>query len=120
MARVLIIEDDSNFREVVGLALREGGYDVVQAANGTEALTGLERGIDLALLDLGLPEKDVGFSILDEIKRKAPRLPVIIITGERDMGSHVRAMRDGAFDFVTKPVDVTQLERVIQRALSPS
>jgi two-component system response regulator AtoC len=120
MARVLIIEDDTNFREVVGLALKEGGYDVVQARDGSEAITSLASGVDLALLDLGLPEKDVGFTILDEIKKKAPRLPVIILTGERDMGSHVRAMRDGAFDFVTKPVDVTQLERVIARALSPT
>ena len=120
MGRVLIVEDDASFREVVGLALRESGFEVVQAANGPEALSGLDNGVDLALLDLGLPEKDVGFSILTELKKKAPRLPVIIITGEKDMASHVRAMRDGAFDFVTKPVDVTQLERVIQRALSPT
>jgi two-component system response regulator AtoC len=121
MARVLIIEDDSSFREVVGLALQESGYEVATAANPGEALKALDLGgVDLALLDLGLPDKDVGFSILDELKKRVARLPVIVITGEKDMASHVRAMRDGAFDFVTKPVDVTQLERVIERALRPN
>src|SRR4051812_39220469 len=120
MARVLIIEDDSRFREVVGLALREGGHDVSTAGSPAEAIEAVDKGIDLALLDLGLPEKDVGFSILDELKRRRSQVPVIVLTGEKDMASHVRAMRDGAFDYVTKPVDVTQLERVIARALAPS
>jgi two-component system response regulator AtoC len=120
MARVLIIEDDSRFREVVSLALRESGHDVAAAATPEEALGEVERGVDLALLDLGLPEKDVGFAILDELKRRSATVPVIVLTGEKDMASHVRAMRDGAFDYVTKPVDVTQLERVIEKALAPS
>src|SRR5262249_3668304 len=87
MARVLIIEDDTRFREVVGLALRESGHDVSTAANPDEAIRAVEQGIDLALLDLGLPEKDVGFSILDELKRRRAQVPVIVLTGEKDMAS---------------------------------
>ncbi|MBI3723292.1 sigma-54-dependent Fis family transcriptional regulator [bacterium] len=120
MARVLIVEDDSSFREVVGLALKESGHEIATAANESEALKALDGGVDLALLDLGLPEKESGFSILDEMKKRSSTVPVIVLTGEKDMASHVRAMRDGAFDYVTKPVDVGQLERVIERALKPN
>jgi DNA-binding NtrC family response regulator len=116
--RILMIEDDSRFREITTIALQELGFEVRNASTQAEAFQAVEAGgADLVLLDLGLPEPEMGFLALEGIQARAPRLPVIVITGEKDMASHVRAMRDGAFDYVTKPIDVSQLERVIARAM---
>ena len=117
MSRILIIEDDARFREATALALREAGHETRLAATGDEALALLSEPVHVALLDLGLPEPARGFQTLDRILAQAPRLPVVVITGEKDMASHVRAMRDGAFDYVTKPIELEKLERVVARAI---
>jgi two-component system response regulator AtoC len=117
MSRILIIEDDARFREATALALREAGHETRLAASGDEALALLSEPVHVALLDLGLPEPASGFKTLDRLLAQAPRLPVVVITGEKDMASHVRAMRDGAFDYVTKPIELEKLERVVARAI---
>src|SRR4051812_46077472 len=119
MSRVLIIEDDASFRDATALALREAGHETLIATSEEEALAAVAiPPVHVALLDLGLPEPEHGFQTLARLLTQAPLVPVIVITGEKDMASHVRAMRDGAFDYVTKPIDLGKLEQVVARALA--
>src|SRR5688572_6167961 len=116
MSRVLIIEDDASFRDATALALREAGHQTLIAVSEEEALAALAAPpVHVALLDLGLPEPEQGFKTLARMLKYAPHVPVIVITGEKDMASHVRAMRDGAFDYVTKPIDLSKLDQVVAR-----
>jgi two-component system response regulator AtoC len=115
VARVLIIEDDARMRETLGLALRECGHEIRAVSTAEEAL-GVDGAVDLALLDLGLPDRN-GLEILKELRAHSNQAPVIVITGETDMATTIRAMRDGAFDYLTKPLDLDTLERMIDRAL---
>jgi DNA-binding NtrC family response regulator len=119
MSRILIIEDNASFRDATALALREAGHEALIATTEEEGLAALAgASVQVALLDLGLPDPESGFRTLERLLAGCPRLPVVVITGEKDMGSHVRAMRDGAFDYVTKPVDLAKLETVVARAVA--
>jgi two-component system response regulator AtoC len=116
MCRVLVIEDDASFRNATVVALQDAGHETTIATNAAEALAAALPHVHVALLDLGLPDPEHGFETLTKILAATPNLPVIVVTGEKDMASHVRAMRDGAFDYVTKPMDTEKLELVIARA----
>jgi DNA-binding response OmpR family regulator len=117
---VLVIEDDRAIREGLVDALGFDGYRVLQAETapaGTESA--LRSQCDLVLLDLMLPGGD-GFSVLSEIRRLKPRLPVIILTARGREADRVRGLRLGADDYVVKPFSVRELlarvEAVLRRA----
>jgi DNA-binding response OmpR family regulator len=107
--RVLVIEDDRSIREGLVDALQFHGYSALQAERGD---TGLEKvlhgGCDLVILDLVLPGAD-GLSVLREIRRARPTLPVIILTARGDEPDRVRGLREGADDYVAKPFSIREL-----------
>lgn len=115
--RLLLIDDDRNFRRVTSLALREDGYEVVEAGHGREGLEQLRSGdIDVVLCDLNMPVMD-GTEFLETKLRQSEPTPVIVITAYGSIESAVDAMRSGAFDYVTKPVNRGVLKVAINRAL---
>src|SRR6185437_15873634 len=106
MKTVLIAEDEPEVRNYLGFALTCEGYRVEFAEDGGEVVRLLERsrhGISVLLLDLIMPRKD-GFTTLKEVRQAWPALPVITISGICTPANIASVMRDGAVDFLPKPV----------------
>jgi signal transduction histidine kinase len=115
--RVLVVDDDPDIRSVLEDRLSAHGYEVVSAADGSAALTALDHGtFDLVLLDVELPGTK-GLSILSHIHHTWSHLPVIMMTGHGSISLAVQAMKEGAADFMTKPLDLYQLDLLIPKAL---
>lgn len=116
MSTILVVDDDRATREGVALALGES-YTVLTAADAEQALAALtNHEVDLVLTDLRMPGRD-GLSLLREIIAAHPALPVILLSAYGSVESAVEAMKDGAYDFLTKPVNLDHLELVCRRAL---
>ncbi len=116
---ILIVEDEQNQREVLKFALRKTGFDVEEAASGHEALDLLTGDtasrFDLVLLDMVIGDVS-GKDVLQHIRETLPNLPVIVITGHSSINNAVDAMREGAIDFISKPVEVDRLKVSIDNA----
>jgi DNA-binding NtrC family response regulator len=116
-ARVLLVDDDPDFCEALSDRLRAQGFQVTVADRGLEALRLCrEEPPAIVLLDLVLPGLD-GMAVLETIRREEPDVVVIVITGHGTIARAVEAMKKGAYDFVTKPVDARHLEIVLGKAL---
>ncbi|MCG2754180.1 MAG: sigma-54 dependent transcriptional regulator [Desulfobacteraceae bacterium] len=114
---ILVVDDDQDFRWVIGNVLQADGYKVTQAQDGEEALNLLEKYVpDLILLDYRMPGRD-GISVSADIKKIIPALPIIMITAYAEVKCAVDAMRIGVYDYVTKPIDNNDLLFTIKRAL---
>ena len=116
-ARLILVDDDESIRRVFANELREMGFDVETAADVTPARQLLKSGnFDLAILDVRLPGGD-GRSILHEIAAAPDGPAAIMLTGHGDIEMAVACMRDGAYDFLTKPCSLGELEFAVKRAL---
>jgi len=116
-ARVLLVDDDPDFCEALSDRLRSLGFQVSVADRGPEALRLCrEEPPAIVLLDLVLPGMD-GMSVLETIRREEPDAVVIVITGHGTIARAVEAMKKGAYDFVSKPIDPRHLEIVMGKAL---
>ncbi|HEY0839648.1 MAG TPA: response regulator, partial [Vulgatibacter sp.] len=115
-ARVLIVDDEANLRKVLAATLKREGYDIVQAADGAQAIEIFDKGgIDIVVSDLVMPKLG-GFEVLQHVLEKAPEVPVILITAHGTVDSAVQAIKTGAFDYVTKPFEQSELRQVIGKA----
>ena len=115
---ILIIDDEKNIREGLAADFEMDGYNVKIAANGKEGLDLIANGdIDLVITDLRMPGSISGEQVLREVTTKMPGIPVIVLTGHGSIDAAVRAMQDGAYDFLTKPLNLEQLEVIVRRAL---
>ncbi len=116
-AKILIVDDEKNIREGLATALGLDGYGTVLAADGLEAWHRFQKGdIDLVVTDLRMPELS-GEELLKRIVAETPGMPVIVLTGHGTVETAVAAMRTGAYDFLTKPVNLDHLSLLIKRAL---
>ena len=113
---VLIADDEINIRRVLEAILRRDGYDVVTAANGDEALTGMRRGVNTVITDLKMPGLD-GMGLLKRLSAEYPDVPVIMITAHGSVESAVEAVKLGAFDYVEKPFDQEQIRQIVAKAM---
>jgi FixJ family two-component response regulator len=115
---VAIVDDDKSVRDALGSLLLAEGFLVETYANGESFLKVLRPdAYGCALIDIGLPGMD-GLSLLSGSARRAPKLPLIIITGRRDTALAVQAMRGGAVDFLEKPVSSDALLASVRAALA--
>ena len=115
---ILIIDDEKNIREGLAADFEMDGYNVKIAANGKEGLDLIANGdIDLVITDLRMPGSISGEEVLCQVTTKMPGIPVIVLTGHGSIDVAVKAMQDGAYDFLTKPLNLAQLEVIVKRAL---
>jgi DNA-binding NtrC family response regulator len=115
---ILVVDDEKNIREGLAKLLEIEGHRSMPAADGREALALLERGdVDLVVTDLKMPNLP-GEELLRRAQAAVPGLPVIILTGHGTIESAVQAMKEGAYDYLTKPVDMGRLALLVARALS--
>jgi two-component system response regulator AtoC len=114
--RVLIADDEINIRRVLEAILRRDGYDVVTAANGLEALAGMNRGVHTVITDLKMPGLD-GMGLLRKLASDYPDVPVVMITAHASTAQAVEAVKLGAFDYIEKPFDQEQIRQVVDKAL---
>ena len=118
--RVLVVDDEQSLRKVLAATLQREGYEVQVAADGEEALTALERdGADVVVTDLVMPKMD-GLSLLRKVVVSHPDVPVIVVTAHGKIDSAVEAMKAGAFDFVSKPFEHSELKAIIAKAARQS
>ena len=116
---ILIVDDEVSFRESLEMALSKAGYITKTAGSGNEALKILaKKTVDIVLSDLKMPDGD-GFELLSAIKKKYVNIEVILLTGYGTIEKAVEAMKEGAYDFITKPfkkaVILSTVERAIER-----
>ncbi len=117
-AHLLIVEDDSEMRDLLRKVLEKEGYQISVAGDGREATASLSRrSFDLVVTDMLMPD-DGGLELLRAIRESHPLLPVIIITAFGDWGSYSRALELGAAAFISKPLKMAELIAAIQTALA--
>lgn len=117
MEKILIVEDNKSELEILESTLAAEDYRGIGVRTGEQALRKMSKeSFDLALVDLKLPKMD-GLEILRKIKELDPLVPVIMMTGYGTIETAVEAMREGAYDFLTKPLDTDHLLVLVRRAL---
>lgn len=117
MQTILVVEDKESMAQMLKETLESEGYGIVIARNGQEGIQNIkESHFDLVLTDLKLPKKD-GLEILKTSKGETPLTPVIVMTAFGTIETAVKALKEGAFDFITKPFDTDHLLLLIKRAL---
>jgi len=117
MAKILIIDADHTVNKAVTLYLTEKGHDVFSVATGTDGLnTFVETSPDVVILDTNLPDIN-GFTVLEDLREEDEKLKVIMITADHDMDTAINAMKAGAFEYFRKPIDASELNLTVQKAL---
>lgn len=120
MAKILIVDDEAGIRRILRDILELEKYQVTEAANGVEALVKVKKEkFDLIILDIKMPQMD-GMDVLDRIQILIPEVPVIMISGHADIDTAVEAVKKGAFDFISKPLDLNRLLITIRNAQDKS
>ncbi len=117
MEKILVVDDEQSLREVLSIMLKRAGYTVTSAADGEEAIEHLNKEIfDLVITDLRMPKVD-GMEILKAVKSASPETVVLVITAFATADSAVEAMKHGAYDYLTKPFQVDEVQLIIRNAL---
>jgi two-component system response regulator AtoC len=117
MANILLIDDEQSILETLEMFLHEKGHTVHTAATGNEGLTLFSRyKPDVVILDIRLPDQD-GLEVLSQIQDDECPAKVIMMTAFQDMETAIQAMKSGAYDYIRKPLDADEMERVVDQAL---
>ena len=116
---ILVVDDDRGIRDVIRLALEERGYEIIDADDGESGFSQFTSVLpDLSILDVGLPGSYDGVELLRKIHVTHPYHPVLIISGQASPEKAVEAMKQGAFDYLGKPLNLEKLSILIERALA--
>jgi len=116
-AHALIVDDERDIRELLSLSLSRMGLSTQSAGTLAEAKALLEtQRFDVCLTDMRLPDGN-GLSLIEHAVQHHPHMPIAMITAFGDVQSAVSALKAGAFDFVSKPVDLGELRQIVQRGL---
>lgn len=114
---ILVIDDEENIRNGLAANFEMEDYNVKTAPNGKDGLEILKKGdVDLVITDLRM-DGISGEEVVRHIAKETPGIPVIVLTGHGSIDAAVNAMRDGAYDFLTKPLNLDQLNMIVKRAL---
>lgn len=115
--RILVADDDDASRAFLARGLRSVGYEVVLAGDGKEAVELVEQSpVDAIVTDISMPQMS-GIQLLRAIRGRDPDVPVVLVTGSPDVESAIQAVRLGALLYLTKPIDLDELKRIMARAV---
>ncbi len=115
MLDILLVDDEPDFRVLVGDALRDAGHRVSLAANGAEGLAQISSNVfDVMICDIRLPKVD-GLTLFRRVRQESPGTDVILITAHAAVSDAVSALKEGAYDYLTKPFDVDEIILQMQR-----
>jgi two-component system NtrC family response regulator len=114
---ILVVDDDESLRRITQLQLEEAGYSATTAANGDEALRRIEEDAPaLVITDLKMPGIS-GLDLLKQVRKEHPHIAVVMVTAFGTVQTAVAAMKAGAYDYITKPIDYEELMLVVNRAV---
>ena len=117
-SRILVADDEDSLRWVLEKGLRRVGYDVTAVADGEAAVRAFEQEpFDLVLLDVKMPGID-GLTALERLRAVRPDAYVVIMTAHGTMDTAIKAMQRGAYDYLTKPFDLDELDERLRRLIS--
>ena len=117
MEKILVVDDEQSLREVMSIMLKRAGYAVTEASDGEEAIGEVNKEIyDLVITDLRMPKAD-GMDVLRAVKSSSPETVVLVVTAFATADSAVEAMKQGAYDYLTKPFQVDEVQMIIRNAL---
>jgi two-component system response regulator PilR (NtrC family) len=117
MARILVVDDDESIRDVLTESITSLGHEVNTAVDGLDGVAQYKSGeYDVVITDLKMPRMD-GLELLQEIKKYRKDTIILVITGYPTIDSSVQAIKMGAYDYITKPFRIEELEIVINNAL---
>ncbi|MHB8771245.1 MAG: sigma-54-dependent transcriptional regulator [Syntrophales bacterium] len=115
--QILVVDDEQSHRIMLRAVLSAEGYAVTEAADGTEAVAAVgKEAFDVILMDIRMTNMD-GIEALGEIRKISPQVPVLIMTAYASVKTAVEALKAGAFDYLTKPLDVEELKILIDKAM---
>src|SRR5687768_11201019 len=115
--RILVVDDESSMREMLGIMLRKEGFDVLLTESRAQAAAVLAKGaVEMVITDVKLPDGD-GIEILRHVKAGSPETAVIVMTAFGSTETAVAALKLGAHDYLVKPFDVDELKIVVRNAL---
>ena len=115
--KILVVDDDQSHRKMIQTVLGAEGYDVFQAVDGQTSITAVqERFYDLILMDIRMAGVG-GIEALKEIKKISPAIPIIMMTAYASVNTAVEALKGGAYDYITKPLDIDELKLLVEKAL---
>jgi len=114
---ILIVDDDESIRDMLSIVLKDENYNVLTAEDGKKALILMKKNtVHLVISDIKMPDMD-GIELLNEIKKRNDKLPVIMITGYASTNDAIEAMKIGAEQYITKPFNIDELKVVIEKAI---
>jgi len=119
--RVLVVDDEPSVRTVVRMTLEKAGYDVLEAENGEKAIEAINTGenrlvLDTVICDIRMPKIN-GIQAIDYFQRVYPHVPLIVLTAYPETGMAVSFMRNGASDYLVKPVEAEKLKAAVAKAM---
>ncbi|TNE89047.1 MAG: sigma-54-dependent Fis family transcriptional regulator [Gammaproteobacteria bacterium] len=115
--RVLVVDDEPDIRELLSITLEQMGLEVVTAAKLSKAQKLLEaESFDLCLTDMKMPDGN-GLDLVESVQQQSPQMPIAMITAYGNMDIAIEALKKGAFDFISKPLELIRLRNVVQAAL---
>ena len=113
---VWIVDDDASIRWVLERALKQAGMSPIAFEDADSAMSALRRGEpDVLVTDIRMPGRS-GLELLDDVRTRRPKLPVIVMTAHSDLDSAVAAYQGGAFEYLPKPFDIDQAVELVRRA----
>ena len=121
MGRVFVVDDEAHVRKTVGLALRQGGYEVLEAADGEEAMAAIQSyptgfSVHAIICDIELPKVN-GHDLIAFMREKLPSVPIIVLTGHPDVQGATSLFKQGVIDYLIKPAQAQTLLDAVRRAI---
>jgi len=121
MKTILLVDDDRDILNYLELTLSSIGYNIISETDSLSALCTIQKGIkiDLVITDYSMPEMD-GHEFFSEVTKIFPSVPVIMLTGHVSVENYLKSLSLGLYEYVSKPIDSTQLHRIVKNALDSS
>lgn len=120
--KILVVDDEQDVRDVIRLHLEQGGYQIIEAENGEEAIKSLREGdnminVGVILCDIRMPKVN-GIECIDFLKKEAPRIPIVVVTGYPDAEIAASLMQKGVKEYLVKPVEKDKLLNTVNRMVA--